>query len=381
VQQGTPQVKLVAPTSATPDQQVSLNTSVIGNPGNSQLPYPTGIVEFWDSLNGGSAQLLTVQNLTLGAGGIGVSGVRLKLVAGTHSLYVHYRGDTNWQAANSATVPLLDAATFSLSVSPNPIAIAAGSPGTGTISITPGSGFAGTVALTCASGGTFVPAGYTCSFGNANLPVNGGVATTTLTFTPSSAAAGAVKSANVFGAGSSLWGMGFGVGLLLLGMLGFGVGEARSSRNFLLACGLVLCVSSCVLGCGGGGGGGSGGGPVPTTTTIVSTNLNAAFGTPVTFTVTVKPTGAATPSGLVQLYDNGQAFLSEVKVNAGIATFQAATLPVGVHNLTAQYLGDASTQGSTSAPILQVITGQVPLQISGVSGTTTEAFNFTVVVN
>ena len=380
VQQGTPQVKLVAPTNASPDQQVSLNTSVSGNPGNSQLPYPTGIVEFWDSLNGGSAQLLTVQSLTLGAGGIAVSGVRLKLVPGTHSLYVHYRGDTNWQAANSATMPLLDAATFSLSVSPNPIAIAAGSPGTGTISITPGSGFAGTVALTCASGGTFVPAGYTCSFGNANVPVNGGVATTTLTFTPSSAAAGAVKSANVLGTDSSLWGMGFGAGLLLLGLLGFGAGELRSSRNFLLARGLVLCVSSCVLGCGGGGGGG-GGGPVPTTTTIVSTNLNVAFGTPVTFTVTVKPNGAATPSGLVQLYDNGQAFLSEVKVNAGIATFQAATLPVGVHNLTAQYLGDASTQGSASAPIQQVITGQVPMQISGVSGATTEVFNFTVVVN
>jgi hypothetical protein len=101
----------------------------------------------------------------------------------------------------------------------------------------------------------------------------------------------------------------------------------------------------------------------------------------VTFTVTVKPNGPATPSGLVQLYDNGQAFLSAVKVNAGIATFQATTLPVGVHNLSAQYLGDATTQGSTSAPIMQVITGQIALQISGVSGATTEVVNFNVVVN
>ena len=375
----TPQVKLVIPVSASPDEEVSLDASVSGEPGNSELPSPTGIVEFWDSLDGGAAQLLTVESLTVGAEGNGTYRARCKLATGSHNLYVHYRGDTHWQAANSVAVPL-DAATFSLGVSPNPIAMTAGSPGVGTVSVSPGGGFAGTVTLTCASGGTFLPAGYACSFGNAQLPVNGGVATTPITFTPSSTATGAVKSASLVRDGRLLWGMASGAGLLLLGFLGLGGGEAGKSRNFLLAAGFMVCVSSCVLGCGGGGGG-SGGGPVPTSTTLLSNNLRAPFGTPVTFTVTVKPNGPATPSGLVQLYDNGQAFLSAVKVNAGIATFQATTLPVGVHNLSAQYLGDATTQGSTSAPIMQVITGQIALQISGVSGATTEVVNFNVVVN
>jgi hypothetical protein len=165
---------------------------------------------------------------------------------------------------------------------------------------------------------------------------------------------------------------------VFLGIFAFGAGSVKNSDNFFLACGLVLLVSGVVFGCSGGGGGG---GLFTTTTTIVSTNLHAAFGTPVTFTVTVKPNGAATPTGVVQLYDNGKAYASRVSVSAGIATFLATSLPAGVHSFTANYLGDTHTLPSTSAPISQVITGPVPLQISGVSNGNTETVNFTVVVN
>jgi large repetitive protein len=378
VQKGAPQVKLVAPATAFSNAQVSLNATVTGNPADSQLPYPMGVVEFWDSFNGGAAQILTAQSLTPGPGGTSVFGARLKFAPGTHSLFVHYRGDTNWQAANSATVPLL-ASTFTLSVSPSVIGVAAGNPGSGTLTVTPNGGFSGTISFTCASGGTFVPAGYACSFGQANLPVNNAVTTTTLTFTPVSGSSGAVKAANNIAMANGLWGTAFGAGLLLLGIFVFGSSGSHIARNFFVACGLLLCVTSIVLGCSGGGGGG--GGPVSTTTTIVSSNPRAAFGMPVTFTISVKPNGAATPSGAVQLYDNGQAYGNPANVSAGIATFLSTSLPVGMHTLTAEYRGDTNTQPSTSAPFSQIVTGTVGLQISGAGNGITETADFTVSID
>jgi large repetitive protein len=389
VQKDLPQVSLTVPTSVPVSGEVSLIASVVGNPSNSQLPYPTGIVEFWDAVSGAAAQMLIAQTLTAGPSGASVSGARLQLKPGSHSLYAHYRGDTNWQSANSTTMQIAPP-SFSVSVSPNPLAFAAGKNGNGTVTITPSGGFTGVVTLACATGGTFLPASYSCSFGQTNVTVNNAAATTTLTLSPSSSTSTAVKSTIVSGSSgpftssnSSIFAMSrvalaFLVGLTLLALFGLRSGASKIHRNFLAASGLILCVTSIVLGCGGGGGGG--GGPYSTTTTMVSTNLDASFGTPVTFTVTVKPSGSVTPTGMVQLYDNGQAYGSAAKVSAGIATFQASTLPVGVHNLKADYLGDAKTLASTSAPLAQIITGQVPLQITGMNNASTETFNFTVVV-
>ena len=356
---------------------MTLNASVIGKPANRQIPFPVGAVEFWDSLNGGSLQVLTVQQLTAGAGGVSVYSARLKLLPGTHSLHVHYRGDTNWQAGDSTAVQLV-ASSFSVSVSPNPIAMAAGNPGSGMVTITPSGGFSGTVTLTCATGGTFVPAGYTCSFGNA-APQVSATTTTTLSLTPPSTAASGMKTASTGGVAGVMWGAIFGGALLLLGFVGAGSAEMRKSRNFLMACGFGVCVVCGVLGCGGGGG--SGGGPVSTRTVLASSNLKVAVGMPVTFTVTVTPNGGATPTGQVQLYDNGQPYAGPVNVSAGIATFLATSLPVGVHNLTADYRGDANTQASNSAPIAQAITGTVAMQVTGMSNGIAETADFSVVVN
>lgn len=380
VQKGAPQITLTVPSTASSSSQVSLNASVSGNPTNPLLPYPIGVIEFWDSLNAAAPQLLITQALTAGAGGISVSGARLKFASGTHSLSAHYRGDTNWLAGNSTAVPLVTS-SFTISVSPSVIGMLAGSAGTGTVTITPSGGFSGNVGLTCATGGTFVPAGYSCSFGQSTLPVNNAVTTTTLAFTPISTAASAVKHSSASATSPGLWSATLAAGLLLLGIFGFAPSIPKNARNFFVAFGLLLCVASWVWACGGGGGGGGGGGPVPTTTTIVSNGLKAPFGTPVTFTVTVTPNGAATPSGLVQMYDNGQSFLNPVAVSAGVATFLASSLPVGVHNLTANYLGDAHTQASASAPISQAITGTVGLQISGASGGVTQTADFSVSVN
>lgn len=376
VQKGLPQVALTALSSVSAAEQVSLNATVTGIPANPQIPHPVGVVQFWDSVNGAAAQPITSQSLTPGSGGVSVSAARVKLSAGVHSLSVHYLGDTNWQAANSA-VAQIAAATFTLSVSPSPIAFAGGTVGSGTVTISPSGGFSGNVALSCATGGTTAPAGYSCAFGQSSVPVNNAVATTSITFTPSATASSAVKSISAAKSNIRLWGTGVGATFLIFAIFCLAGIGTKNTWNFCLSCGLLLSVIGLGLGCGGGSGGG-GGGPVTTTTTIVSNNIHAAFGTPVTFTVTVKPNGAVTPAGLVQLYDNGQTLGGPVSVSAGIATFLASSLPVGVHNLTASYLGDAHTQASTSAPIAQIIAGSASLQISGTSGGVTQTLNFTI---
>ena len=374
VQKGLPQVAISGPSSLPNTGEISLTASVSGNSSNAQIAYPTGAVQFWDSLNGAAAKMIAAQLLTAGPGGISVSGARVSLGAGSHSVSVQYLGDTNWQAATSTPLQT-GTPSFTVSVSPNPIAMVAGSSGNGTVSITPSGGFTGTVALACATGGTTAPAGYACSFGQSSVQVNNAVASTSITFALSSTGSGSasstVKTAGLVPepkaekqrskAAATL------AGLFMVCLVGVALGGSNKGRNYLLAAGLVVGVTAVVWGCGGGGGG-SGGGPFSTTTTIVSNAAKVPFGTPVTFTVTVKPNGAVTPSGLVQLYDNGQTYLSAVSVSAGVATFLAPTLPIGVHNLSASYLGDAHTLPSQSAPIVQAITGNTSVQITGTSG-------------
>ena len=68
-------------------------------------------------------------------------------------------------------------------------------------------------------------------------------------------------------------------------------------------------------------------------------------------------------------------------MNAGIATFLAASLPVGVHSLKAEYLGDTNTLSSTSAPISQAITGPVIVEITGASNGIVQTTDFRVLLN
>jgi subtilase family serine protease len=328
---------------------------------------------------GGSPGCSSTQTETNGFLTGGLAGVGYDMATGLGSVNATNlaNGWKNVADTASQTGSQASSASFAVSVTPATIGMPAGSAGSGRVAITPSGGFTGPVNLACGTGGTFIPAGYTCTFGSSTVQVNGTTATTTLNLTPSSTAAAAVKSATAFEGGAAVWGTGFAAGLLLLGFAVFGSGGARGARNFLAACGLVVCVACSILGCGGGAGRV---GPLSTTTTIVSSNLHSAFGMPVTFNVRVTPNGAATPTGQVQLYDNGQAYGSPVNVNAGIASFLATNLPVGVHNLSADYRGDANTQASSSTPITQAITGTVVLQISGTSGgiTATTAFNVQV---
>jgi len=93
-----------------------------------------------------------------------------------------------------------------------------------------------------------------------------------------------------------------------------------------------------------------------TATTLTSSANPSLFGQSVTFTATVAATGGGgvAPDGTVTFMD-GAAALGTAPVNAGVATFNTATLAVGLHPITAVYGGDAAKgiNPSTSAVLSQ----------------------------
>jgi Pro-kumamolisin, activation domain/Bacterial Ig-like domain (group 3) len=377
VAKGTPQVVLTAPASSDPTQQVSLVARVTGSPTNSALAFPTGAVEFWDSINGGASQLVKVQSLTAGAGNIGMYGLRTKLARGTHILKAHYRGDSNWLAADSASISLSLTGDFTLDVSPDPVVFAAGSPGSTTMTVTPTGGFTGLVTFVCPTGTNNVPVSYTCTLNPNPLSVTSGVATATLTLAPG-AATGVLHTAGIVAPSQSLWKVELAVGLLLLGFMVAGADGSNGGRGALFAGGCLLCVSSIVTGCGGGGGGG--GGPVLSTTTLTTTNNRATFQTPITFTATVS--APVNPGGTVQLYDNEQTYGNAGTLTAGVATFLTTNLPIGVHTISAKYSGDSNTLPSSSSAINQMVLGTIQLQVTATAnGGIAHPADFIVVLN
>jgi uncharacterized protein (TIGR03118 family) len=91
-----------------------------------------------------------------------------------------------------------------------------------------------------------------------------------------------------------------------------------------------------------------------------STNLNlvapanAAPGSSVTLTATIRSAGG-TPTGEIVFLD-GNAGLGTARLNAaGVATLTINTLTAGSHSLTASYAGDGNFGNSTSAPVTTII--------------------------
>jgi large repetitive protein len=94
----------------------------------------------------------------------------------------------------------------------------------------------------------------------------------------------------------------------------------------------------------------------PTTNVLTSAPNPSVFGTNVTFTATVKSSGAVTPIGAVDFLDGAKVFGSANLAGAtGVATFTTATLGVGSHTITAVYKGSASNAASTSNVVTQVV--------------------------
>jgi hypothetical protein len=68
----------------------------------------------------------------------------------------------------------------------------------------------------------------------------------------------------------------------------------------------------------------------------------------------VTPSGPFTPTGKVKFLD-GTTGLGYATLSGSVATFSKSHLAVGTHSITAQYLGDATSDKSTSSAVSQVV--------------------------
>ena len=102
---------------------------------------------------------------------------------------------------------------------------------------------------------------------------------------------------------------------------------------------------------------------VATTTTVSATPNPANVGQTVTYTATVvSASGQSTPSGAVTFRDAGSTITcasgSQTLDASGVATCRLAYASPGSHEVTAAYAASGSWAGSTSAPVVQVVTKQ-----------------------
>ncbi len=93
----------------------------------------------------------------------------------------------------------------------------------------------------------------------------------------------------------------------------------------------------------------------PTTTAVIATPNPSSYGTAVTFTATVMPSGTVTPTGTVQFLDGNQQIGSaQLSGSPTTASFTTSTLAAGQHTITASYSGGAGSGASTGSTVLNV---------------------------
>ena len=110
---------------------------------------------------------------------------------------------------------------------------------------------------------------------------------------------------------------------------------------------------------------------VGTTTTLASSANPAAVGASITLAATVKAaSGSTVPTGSVTFLDSATMIGSGTLGSTGQATMQTGSLAAGSHSLTAQYLGDTTFSGSTSAVLTQTV-GNPTFTITGTAVTVT----------
>ncbi|HEX5282501.1 MAG TPA: Ig-like domain repeat protein [Bryocella sp.] len=291
-------VTTLGTTNATPTvgDAITLSATVTSADG----PQPTGVVAFTE--NGSS----------LGSASLDSSGVATlttnSLSPGAHSIVAKYGGDTDNALSNSSPVTETVAqigTTTTLTGDANPLSAGA------TLHLT------ATVAL--ASGST------------ADGPLAGQV-----TFTDGATLLGTV---NLDGSGqATLAASNLNVGgHTLAASYGGATNYANSSSSSV-----AEQVQKSV-----------------TRVTATQSGTTALAGMPVSFSATVT-SSTGTPTGVVTLYDGGQAVQTAALTAQGDASFSFSTLSVGSHTLTVGYGGDGSYQLSASTPWVETINLAVP---------------------
>jgi subtilase family serine protease len=282
----------VTPTSTAPLINVSDNftISVTSDTGSTT---PTGTVDI--SVDGGTAV-----TETLTSNGTYVFTTSFSS-AGTHSVLVHYAGDTTHAASTgSASVNVAGTTTpgkITLSAAPSTLSVSRGNSGAETLTVTPSNGYTGTVMLTFDSSNDSALTNLcydfttTTSSGDGSVAITGTAAVTTqLTFDtnasdcmtssaqkhigPALHRMGGVKTATSNGPNPVPLTVALG-GLLLAGFLG------KSSRKFHTIAGLIalLAVGLAVSACGGGNSSSTPSDPPKGTYTITVTGTDSVTST------------------------------------------------------------------------------------------------------
>jgi hypothetical protein len=104
-------------------------------------------------------------------------------------------------------------------------------------------------------------------------------------------------------------------------------------------------------------------GPASTTTSLISSSNPSIAGDQVTYTATVAVVapGTGTPAGNIEFLDGGTPIAAcggaggEPANGSGVATCAVTYVTAGSHAVTASYLGNPEYNGSTSAPVDQVV--------------------------
>lgn len=94
--------------------------------------------------------------------------------------------------------------------------------------------------------------------------------------------------------------------------------------------------------------------PAATTVTLISSQQPAIVGQSVTFTATVSPAAAGTPTGNIA-FNDGSTMIASAALSSGHAAFTTTSLAVGSHSLTAAYGADLNFSQSTSAALTQQV--------------------------
>ncbi|HYL64560.1 MAG TPA: Ig-like domain repeat protein, partial [Candidatus Methylomirabilis sp.] len=315
--------------------------------------------------------------------------------AGTESLMAAYTsGDNNYSGTSGSTsITVTQAIVGSFTVSSMPLTLSSstGAATGSSITVTPSGGFTGNVVVTASN----LPPGVTCPSSPLTVNVPGTAAVTgtmncqvTATSTSLSAAVfpqnqmleakalPPATSANTKGTGKGWWALSAGTGFAAIFLLFLPGGRKR--LHAALGLGLI-CLLSLSLGCGGGSnGGGGGGGPTATSTKLTVNQDKVASGTAFTFSAAV--TGG-TPTGQVQLFDNGAMIGTAAAVSGGTAVPTAPALAVGTHAISAHYLGDANTQASQSGTLNLTVTGSTNVAVTTNPAATPVASAITVTIN
>jgi hypothetical protein len=363
---------LAAPGTAHAGEQVSLVATVTSTATNA--PLPGGMVQFFDSVNGGPPQPLGApQALGAGNGHVALFTLRVAFAAGTHVLSFQCLGDNNYTGSASNMVTLtVGAPDFAVSAAPTSLIITAGSSGAASVSAVALGSFAGTIALACSSG---LPAGAACSFAPPSLGSKAPTSVLTMSTLPASPGFAApfdappVQPRLPFALPLAELVLALAGALLLAAV----TRKIRPVRAFATS---LMLAAAFAMGCGGGGSTSPPPGPTPSSVSLATSSVKVASGATVTLTATV--TASQALSGTVQFADGASALGSPAAVTAGKATLQISTLSVGTHVLTARYSGDAQNLPSASNALNEVVTGQAIVQITGTSGSLSHSASLTV---